>query len=90
MLKNVFQCQQESDAKYSRPSGQRYNQATKLLVGGFLFLLLIMTLIFPFFLFSLSSTVGIATIPNKLKLEVYMGRSQQIFEAYVTSTDLIQ
>uniref|UniRef100_A0AAR5PBX4 Piezo non-specific cation channel R-Ras-binding domain-containing protein n=1 Tax=Dendroctonus ponderosae TaxID=77166 RepID=A0AAR5PBX4_DENPD len=83
-------CQQESEAKCNRPSGQPYNRTTKLLVGGLLFMLLIMTLIFPFFLFSLSSTVGIATLPHKLELAIYMGRSQQIFEAYVTRSDLIQ
>ncbi|KAH1027961.1 hypothetical protein HUJ05_001375, partial [Dendroctonus ponderosae] len=83
-------CQQESEAKCNRPSGQPYNRTTKLLVGELLFMLLIMTLIFPFFLFSLSSTVGIATLPHTLKLAIYMGRSQQIFEAYVTRSDLIQ
>lgn len=83
----MLQCKFE-EAKNSRlPSGQRQNRTKKYIIGGILFPLLVLTLIFPLLLFSMSSTVGVATKPTKIRIELYMGSVDPIFKCFASDRD---
>ncbi|XP_066259125.1 piezo-type mechanosensitive ion channel component 1-like [Euwallacea similis] len=83
-------CQQEFESKWSVPSGQCKSRTSKLFTGGFLSVCLVLTVIFPLVLFSLSTKVGVTTRPQKIKLELYVGRALPIFTAYVRESNIIQ
>ncbi|CAH1125150.1 unnamed protein product [Ceutorhynchus assimilis] len=51
-----------------------------------MYVLLILTIIFPFLLFSFSSTISKATYPKRITMELYIGRAQPAFMA-VASTE---
>ncbi|CAG9770623.1 unnamed protein product [Ceutorhynchus assimilis] len=71
------------------PDSKQHTRSRKYLLGGFLYVLLVFTLIFPFMLFSLGSTVGVATHPTKFKIEVYMGSAEPLFQSH-TSEKTVQ
>uniref|UniRef100_A0AAR5PGD9 Piezo non-specific cation channel R-Ras-binding domain-containing protein n=1 Tax=Dendroctonus ponderosae TaxID=77166 RepID=A0AAR5PGD9_DENPD len=87
---NMFdqRCGQDLDENWSEPAGTAKDRNKKYLVGGFLYVLLILTVIFPFLLFSLSGTVGVQTHPAKIKLQVSIGSSEPIFESYASQKSL--
>ncbi|XP_066250375.1 piezo-type mechanosensitive ion channel component-like [Euwallacea similis] len=87
---NIFDqiCSKEFDAKWSQPAEQAKSRLKKFIMGGLLYVLLILTVIFPFLLFSLGSTVGVRTHPAKFKIELYMGSAGTIFEAYALQRNL--
>ncbi|XP_076272842.1 piezo-type mechanosensitive ion channel component-like isoform X2 [Rhynchophorus ferrugineus] len=81
---NIFEqmCERNFELLTDKGSGKRKNRKIKYLIGGTLFVLLTLTLILPFLLFSLSDTVGVTTRPARLKMSVFLGTEYPIFHAY--------
>ncbi|XP_066141198.1 piezo-type mechanosensitive ion channel component-like [Euwallacea fornicatus] len=92
MTQSLFdqKCQQEYESKGGVPSGQCKSRRSKLVTGGFLFVCLVFTVIFPLVLFSLSTKMGVTTRPQRIQLELYMGRALPIFTAHVRESNIIQ
>ncbi|KAL1518044.1 hypothetical protein ABEB36_001730 [Hypothenemus hampei] len=90
IMQNVFdqRCEEEFEKKWKEPAGKPKGRTKKYFFGGVLYLLLILTVIFPFLLFSLGNTVGVRTHPAKIKLEVYMGSAEPIFQSYASQKNL--
>lgn len=82
------QCQQSQEEESNDPLGQARSRTKKYIKGGFLYFVLILTVIFPFLLFSLGDTVGVETHPGKFKLELYMGSAEPIFQSYASQKSL--
>ncbi|KAL1505850.1 hypothetical protein ABEB36_005313 [Hypothenemus hampei] len=78
-------CSQEFDKSFYTPAGQQMDRINKILIGGGIYIFLILTVIFPFLLFSLTSTMGVATRPKRMEIMLYLGTAQPIFEGYVTN-----
>ncbi|XP_030745433.1 piezo-type mechanosensitive ion channel component-like [Sitophilus oryzae] len=79
---NMFDqmCEREFENLTSKESGRKKKRKLKYTIGGILFIVLTLTLILPFLLFSISDKVGVATSPSVVRLKLYIGTMQPIYE----------
>ncbi|XP_050294908.1 piezo-type mechanosensitive ion channel component-like isoform X2 [Anthonomus grandis grandis] len=92
ITQNMFdqRCEQVYEEKYTSPTGEPKKHVRKYIVGTPLIIGLILSVIFPFILFSLGSQVGIATRPTKFGIDVYMGSTEPIFKTYATEERIVK